>query len=207
MEFNKNTLIDKADLILNETTKLGMSQAEVTIKLVDSALTRLANSIIDQNVSEKHVNITIIAYDGKRKGSVCVESLETESLKQMVARAAKFAKMAPKIEDFVSLPSPRPFSKNLNTSDLVSKNTLSTTPEQRAEYAQIAIDSAHEIDKRIKAVAGAISNKTEEKLIKNSQIRKEMGIKGRKLVEDIFSEDKVFKQTFELYSEISKSNI
>lgn len=168
MEFNKNMLIDKADLILNQAAKLGMSQAEVTIKLDNSALTRLANSIIDQNVSEKHVNFTIIVYYGKRKGSVCVESLDTETLKRMVARAAKFAKMAPENEDFVSLPSPKPFSNKLNPLDSVSKNTVEATPEQRAEYAQIAIDSAHEIDKRIKAVAGTISNKTEEKLIKNS---------------------------------------
>ncbi|MFX0124101.1 MAG: TldD/PmbA family protein [Candidatus Hodarchaeota archaeon] len=168
MEFNKNTLIDKADLILNETAKLGMSQAEVTIKLVDSALTRLANSIIDQNVSEKHVNVSIFVYHGKKKGSVCVESLDTGSLKRMVARAAKFAEMAPEDEDFVSIPDPKPFSKKLNPLDLVSKNTLETTPEQRAEYAQLAIESAHEIDKRIKAVAGVISNKTEEKLFKNS---------------------------------------
>ncbi|MFX1518071.1 MAG: TldD/PmbA family protein, partial [Promethearchaeota archaeon] len=168
MEFNKNALFDKADLILTETEKLGISQAEVTIKLIDSALTRLANSIIDQNVAEKHVNVTIIAYYGKRKGSVCVESLDNTTLKEMVARAAKFAKMAPEDTDFVSLPSSKPFSKNLNPSDLISKNTLETTPDQRAEYAQIAINSAHEIDKRIKAVAGIISNKMEEKLIKNS---------------------------------------
>lgn len=168
MKFNKDLLIEKADLILRETERSETSQAEVTIRLVNSALTRLANSVIDQNVSEKHVNITLIVYYRKRKGSVCIEAFDTESLKQAVAQAVKIAKISPENKDFVSLPSSKPYSEKLNLSELVSKNTLETTPQQRAEYAVTAIENAHEIDKRIKTVAGAISHETEEKLIKNS---------------------------------------
>ncbi|UCE14523.1 MAG: TldD/PmbA family protein, partial [Candidatus Heimdallarchaeota archaeon] len=123
---------------------------------------------IDQNVAEKHSYITIITYYGKKKGSVSVEAFDTESLKQAVANAAKIAKITPKVEDFVSLPSPKAYSETLKPSELVSKSTLETTPELRAEYALLAIEKAHETDKRIKAVAGAISNMIEEKLIKNS---------------------------------------
>lgn len=168
MKFNRDLLIEKADLILSETEKLGTSQTEVTIRLANSALTRLANSFIDQNISEKHAYITLIVYHGKRKGSISVETFDTESLKQAVSKAVKIAKTTPEIKDFVSLPSPKPYSKKLKPSELVSKTTLETTPEQRAEYALLAIENAHETDNRIKVVAGAISNVTEEKLIKNS---------------------------------------
>ncbi len=168
MELSKDLLIDKTDLILREAEKLGISQAEVTITQTTSALTRLANSIIDQNVSEKHLEITIIVYYGKKKGSVCIEVLEPELLKQAVVRAAKTAKITPENSDFVSLPKAKLYSTKLDPSTLFSKKALEVTPEQRAEYAQLVIDEAHGVDKRIKKVAGLISNTLQEKLIKNS---------------------------------------
>jgi predicted Zn-dependent protease len=168
MEFSKDILIDKADMILSEAEKLGTSQVEVSITLANTALTRLANSIIDQNVAEKQVNIIIIVYYGKKKGSISVDVFDTDSLKQAVIKIAKIAKITPENADFDSLPQHQPYSTELNPSELISKSTLEVTPEQRAECAQLAINEAYEIDKRIKAVSGVISNKTQEKLIKNS---------------------------------------
>lgn len=170
MEFNSNKelLLEKGQFVLKEAEKLGASQAEVTITLNNLALTRIANSIIDQNVAERHANVMTILYFGKKNGSTNVEVLDNESIAEAVANAAKIAKITPENKDFESLPEPQPYPDVLSLDDFMAKPTLEATPEQRADYAKVAIDSAHDIDKRIKAVAGAISNSKVERVIMNS---------------------------------------
>ncbi|MHA2296551.1 MAG: TldD/PmbA family protein [Candidatus Hodarchaeales archaeon] len=168
MEFNKNLMMEKCALVLDEAEKLGASQAEVAADLVNVSLTRLANSIIDQNVSEKHFTLRMNLYYGKKKGSIRVEIINKDMIKQAVEKAAKIAKISPEIKDFVSIVRPKKYSDRLKTGDLVSKGTIEATPEQRAEYAKIVLDKAHEIDKRIKAVAGSISNVINERLVMNT---------------------------------------
>ncbi len=167
MEINKDLLFEKGRFVLNEAKKLGATQTEVIITLRTSALTRLANSIIDQNVAENHANVTTIAYIGKRKGSTSVEVLDNASIASAVADAVKIAKISPENKDFKSIPAPQPLTE-IPISETVSMNTVNATPEQRAEFATVAINSAHAIDKRIKAVAGAISNVTAERILMNS---------------------------------------
>ncbi|HUT80190.1 MAG TPA: TldD/PmbA family protein [Candidatus Bathyarchaeia archaeon] len=167
MELNKDFLFEKGRLVLKEAEKLGATQAEVIITLSTSALTRLANSIIDQNVAENHANISTIAYVGKRKGSTSVEVLDNASIASAVADAVKIAKISPENNDFKSIPKPRPLT-DIPISETVSPNTINATPEQRAEYSTIAINTAHALDKRVKVVAGAISNITAERIIMNS---------------------------------------
>ena len=168
MEFNKDLLIEKAQFVIKEAEKLGATQTEVTITSMNGALTRLANSIIDQNVAERHFRVSTIAYVGKQKGSTAVEVFENDAIAEAVATAVKIAKISPENKDFKSLPEKQSYSDKLSIDDMVSKNTVNATPEQRAEYAKLAIDSAHAIDKRIKAVAGAISHSTNERVILNS---------------------------------------
>lgn len=168
MEFMKETLLEKGVFILKQAETLGASQAEVVIQLRNSALTRLANSIIDQNVAERHALVNIILYYGKKKGSVRVEVFDKPSLIQAVESAAKIAKISPENNDFESIPSPKPYSDVLKGVDLISKATIEADPEKRAEYATTAIQVAHEVDKRIYAVAGAISSLTYERVILNS---------------------------------------
>ncbi|MFX0116428.1 MAG: TldD/PmbA family protein [Candidatus Hodarchaeota archaeon] len=168
MKFNKELLLEKGNLILKEAERLGASQASVTIDLIDEALTRLANSIIDQSVAEKHVRLRITLYYGKKSGTVSVEVFNNDAIKEAVLNASKIAKISPENKDFKSLPEPQLYSSELRTKDLVSDVTLNTTPEERAEYSKVAIGSAHDVDKSIRAVAGLISNSTAEKLIMNS---------------------------------------
>ena len=78
MEFNKDLLIEKGKFVLKEAEKLGATQIEVTISMRNSALTRLANSIIDQNVAERHATVSTIVYIGKKKGSTTVEVLDKD---------------------------------------------------------------------------------------------------------------------------------
>lgn len=168
MEFNKNLLLEKGQFALKEAQKLGATQVEVTIQLVETALTRLANSIIDQNVAERHATITTLVYIGKKKGSTEVEVIDNKSIATAVADAVKIAKISPEDKDFKSLPEKVSYAKTIPMAELISKKTLDATPEQRADFAVQAINSAHAIDKRIKAVAGAISHGAAEQLIVSS---------------------------------------
>ncbi len=168
MVFNKDLLLEKAQFVLKQAEKFGATQTEVTITSTTGALTRLANSIIDQNVAERHFRVSTIAYVGTQKGSTTVEVFDNESITSAVETAVKIAKISPANKDFKSLPEKQTYSDKVSLADLVSKNTIEATPEQRADFAKLAIDSAHAIDKRIRAVAGAVSHTTAERIILNN---------------------------------------
>ncbi len=168
MDFKKELLLEKAGIALRRAEDLGVSQAEVKISLVRMALTRLANSIIDQNVAENRAQTRVLLYLEKRKGSVGIESLDDRSITEAVESAVKMARVAPEDNDFKSLPSPKPYSSSLTRKDLVCQATADATPEERAEYGMTAIRTAHEVDGRISTVAGAISNYLAETVIANS---------------------------------------
>ncbi|NHJ83862.1 MAG: TldD/PmbA family protein [Asgard group archaeon] len=167
MEFNKELLLEKGHFALKEAEKLGATQAEVHIELNNNALTRLANSVIDQNVAERHATVMTIVYIGKKKGSTDVEVFDNESIAKAVADAVKIAKISPEDTDFKSLPEPRKLAP-IPLSELISKNTVAVDPEKRADFAITAINTAHEVDKRINAVAGAISHGIGESVVLNS---------------------------------------
>ncbi|MHA1907785.1 MAG: TldD/PmbA family protein [Candidatus Thorarchaeota archaeon] len=168
MDSNKNLLLEKANLVIKEAEKLGATQAQVTISLADTALTRLANSIIDQNVADRRSMVSIKFYFNQRRGTVAFEVFDDEALKEATAAAAKIAKVSPENKDFKSLPTPKPYSYTLKDAELVDMSTVKATPEKRAEYSETIITTAHNVDSRIRAVAGAISNSTVERVIVNS---------------------------------------
>ncbi|MFW9927200.1 MAG: hypothetical protein ACFFDM_10590, partial [Candidatus Thorarchaeota archaeon] len=173
MKNNKQLLLDKASLVLNEAEKIGASQAQVSIAFLNRNLTRLANSIIDQNVSEHHATVRVLFHSGQKSGTVESEIFEDADLKKVVAQAASLAKISPENKEFKSLPSPKEYSSKFDRSILISDDTYNTTPEKRAELAKLAIDTAHEVDRRINAVAGYVQNVTSERVIANS-----LGIEG-----------------------------
>jgi len=168
MKSNKDILFEKARTVIREAELLGASQVQVSMTLADTALTRLANSIIDQNVSDRRSVVSIYLYYGKRQGSVRFEVFKDEDLIEATRLAAKIAKVSPVSEDIVSLPKPRSYSDTFDDSDLLSPSTIEATPEQRADCAVTAISTAHEIDSRIKAVAGAISHSVVENVLVNN---------------------------------------
>jgi predicted Zn-dependent protease len=169
MEYNnKELLFEKGQLVLDEAEKLGASQVEVTLQLTNLALTRIANSIIDQNVAERHAEISTIVYYGKQQGSITVEVMDDDLIKEAVADAVKIAKISPENKDFKSLPKQKPYSDKLSLEDFISEKTIEASPEQRADYAMKAVTTAEAIDDKIKAFAGAVSNHTIETAIMNS---------------------------------------
>ena len=168
MKDNKSLLQNKAELALKEAEKLGATQAQVTIGLVNRHLTRLANSIIDQNVSERHAKVRVLLYFGQKMGAVESEVFEDSDVKKAVSQAATLAHISPDNTDFKSLPTPRTYSKSFDSKGLICEDTFNTTPEKRAEYAELSIDTAHEVDSRIQAVAGYVQNVSSERVVTNS---------------------------------------
>jgi PmbA protein len=168
VESNGQYLKTKTDLILKEAEALGASQAQATISLTTSALTRLANSIIDQNVAERHAMVRVVVYFGQKSGSVDFEVIDNNEIRSAVEQAVVLARISPPNRDFKSLPTPKPYSHDFDRSALVANSTSETTPEKRAELAKLAIDTAHDVDKRISGVAGYVANITEERVVANS---------------------------------------
>ncbi|TFG98039.1 TldD/PmbA family protein [Candidatus Thorarchaeota archaeon] len=173
MKQNKELLLAKAGLVLKEAEALGASQAQTTIQLTRLGLTRLANSIIDQNVSEQHAKVRVLLYFGQKSGAVEFEVFEDNDIKNAVKKAASLSKISPENKSFVSLPTKKDYSSSFDVDGLVCEATYDTSPELRAECATLAIDTAHGVDKRIAAVAGIFENTSNERVVVNS-----LGVEG-----------------------------
>ncbi|MCX6375421.1 MAG: hypothetical protein NTU88_05190, partial [Armatimonadetes bacterium] len=84
---------DKALEILD--TAVGYSDADMTqavIGIGQSSLTRFANSVIHQNVSERNAQLAIKAAIGKRLGYALTNRLDDDSIRAVVAQAVEFAR-------------------------------------------------------------------------------------------------------------------
>ncbi|MHA2264549.1 MAG: TldD/PmbA family protein [Candidatus Thorarchaeota archaeon] len=167
MEFHKQMILDKTSRILKEAQRLRATEAHASITLENLSLTRLANSAIDQNVSEKHATVLVTLYYGKKSGTAKSEVFGDEEIRNLVKTAEKVAQVSPENKDFKSLPEPLPIPE-LSIDRMVSKTTYDADPERRAELATLAVDTSHSIDKRVNAVAGYVSDLTIERVVGNS---------------------------------------
>jgi PmbA protein len=151
-------IIEEILEIAEKTVKLAqkkkVTQSQVAAFLVDSALTRYANSQIHQNVATKKGGVTVQVAIGKRIGTLRVNSLEKKAIEDAVNKAVKIAEVTPPNKDFKSLPKPMKWTP---IRDAFDKNTADCTPDYRAESVKEAIDTAHSKSRYVKAVAGSIS--------------------------------------------------
>ncbi|MFW9845579.1 MAG: TldD/PmbA family protein [Candidatus Thorarchaeota archaeon] len=168
MAFMKEELMTKADFAIRQAESFGASQVEVEVFRTRNALTRLANSIIDQNVAENRIAVRILVYLGKRKGSYSLDAFDDNDVSMAAETAVRMAKVSAEDKDFISLPKPQDSTSSLSITDTVSETTANVTPEKRAEVASRVISIAHDVDNRVHAVAGAISNRLTERVIANS---------------------------------------
>ncbi|MFW9862119.1 MAG: TldD/PmbA family protein [Candidatus Thorarchaeota archaeon] len=168
MDFMREDLLEKASVALGEAEAAGASQVEVEVFRFRNALTRLANSIIDQNVAENRITVRILVYIGKKKGSYSLDSFFDADIKEAAKVAVRMAKVSAEDNDFISLPEPRDSVSAITVDDMVCEATANATPEERAEAARSIIQTAHDFDKRVSAVSGAISTVLAEQVIINS---------------------------------------
>lgn len=143
-----------AEKTVQYAVKQKADQVQASAYLIDSALTRFANSRIHQNVAEKSGGVAIKVVLKKQLSTIRVGTLEDSEIKKAVAEAIKIAKASSPNKDFKSLPQPEPWSPIKGVFD---KETADCEPKYRAEKVKEAIETAHSKSSKVKAVAGYLS--------------------------------------------------
>ena len=111
---------------------LGLSEADETqviLTSVESALTRFANSVIHQNVTETNATVTIKAVVGQATGSASTNDLSDEGLARAAQQALTHARHRPADPDFPGLPEPSP----VQPVEAFDEATAGFSPAARAE--------------------------------------------------------------------------
>lgn len=154
-----------AEKTVQYAKKQKVDQAQASAFLVDSSLTRFANSQIHQNVAEKSGGVTLKVILNKRISTIRIGTLEEEEIKKAVAEAVKIAKASFPNKEFRSLPEPEKWSPIKGAFD---EETANCEPKYRAEKVRESIETAHSKSPDVKAVAGFISTGSMAYAVANS---------------------------------------
>ena len=136
-------------------------QTQASVEIGESSLTRFANSIIHQNVSERNAQLAVKAVIGKRLGYCSTNRLDDQAIKATVEKAVEFARHSPENSDFVSLPEPEPI-KPITAYDA---QTADYSPEDRAKDVAGMISEAAKVGAQ---AAGSLSTGYDEYAIASS---------------------------------------
>lgn len=136
-------------------------QTQATVEIGESSLTRFANSMIHQNVSERNGGLAVKAICGKRIGYATTSRLDDDSIKAVTERAVRFARNSGENPDFVSLPKPKPISEI----ESFDERTATYSPEDRASAVGGLIAEGN---KRDASAAGSLRNEYAEIAIASS---------------------------------------
>ena len=161
----KDRLLEIAEKAVQYSRSQHVDQAQASVFLSDTALTRFANSQIHQNVATKNGGVMIKVVLKKRVSSLRVNSLEEEDVKKGVMQAVEIAKASRPNEAFKSLPEPEPWKPLTGAFD---EETASCTPRYRAEKVKEAVETAHSKSAMVKAVAGYFSTGSNAFAVANS---------------------------------------
>jgi predicted Zn-dependent protease len=155
---------DAATALLKRTLALSAAdQTQVTLIGGHSALTRLAENAIHQNVAESEWRIAVKAVFGRKVGNASGNDLSDEGLRRVVERASEFARLSRDDRRFVSLP--RPDGSAYPEVRSFSEETLGFDAGERAGAAAVLADEARRAGFR---AAGSISVQAGEIGIANS---------------------------------------
>ncbi|MDE2090784.1 MAG: metalloprotease PmbA [Gammaproteobacteria bacterium] len=138
--------------VLNETRRLGASQAEAGVSS-DSGLTltvRLGEVETLEYQRDRGLGITV--YFGKRKGSASTADLTPAAVKETVRAAVSIARYTAE-DECAGLADQTLMAKDLPDLDL--NHPWSLSPEQAIEIARRCEDAARAFDKRIENSEGA----------------------------------------------------
>lgn len=149
------------DIVRSAVEYSDADQTQAAVEIGESSLTRFANSMIHQNVSERNGGLAVKAIVGKRIGYAVTNKLDDASVRAVVKKACTFARNSGENHDFVSLPEPRP----INDVDTYDEHTASYSPEDRASAVGGLIDEGK---KREASAAGALTTGYAEQAIANS---------------------------------------
>ena len=153
------------DKVLEIVSKaIGYSKADQTqasVEIGEASLTRFANSIIHQNVSERNAQIAVKAVIGKRLGYCSTNKLDDGAIKATVEKAVEFARHSPENPDFVSLPEPKP----IKPVTVFDEQTADYSPEDRARDVAGMVCEAEKVGAQ---AAGSLSTGYDEYAIASS---------------------------------------
>jgi len=148
-------LLGIAEKTVQYAMKQNVDQTQASAFLLDTALTRFANSQIHQNVATKKGGVLVKVIVNKQISTTRVNTLEEEQIENAVMQAVKIARASRPNKDFKSLPEQKPWTPIEGTFD---EETANCTPKYRAEKVKEAIETAHSKSSIVKAVAGYFSS-------------------------------------------------
>ncbi|MBI4733537.1 MAG: TldD/PmbA family protein [Rubrobacteridae bacterium] len=128
-------MIDKQLIVNALKAAIDYSKADQTEVLATSgsnALTRFSNNQIHQNVSQTNMSISVRTIIDKKIGYASTNRLDEHSIKKTVDKSIEIAKFKQPDAELVSLPTPKP----IVTRDLISNETISFSPMDRAKAIQ-----------------------------------------------------------------------
>ncbi len=140
----------------------GGALGEVFIATMDEALTRFANNIIHQNVSESNIQITLRALIGLRSGIATTNRTDEAALDELVQAALTHARISPEDPEDVGLAEPAAVA----AVNVVDQATADCSPQQRAEPVKAVCARAFEAGLN---AAGALSTTLVETAVANSR--------------------------------------
>ncbi len=111
-------------------------EAEVSLGGGTHSLTRFANNIIHQNVSEERYELSVRVTYGKRTARATTTSLEDDAVSGAVERAQEMAKRSSPLEDLLPVAEPA----SAPPKDCYRDSTAGAAPEKRAAMARAVIE-------------------------------------------------------------------
>jgi PmbA protein len=142
--------------------RCGKNPAELTLMVFDAALTRFANNIIHQNVTERDAEVTLRFFVGKQIGTASTNRLDQAGLDELVERAKSFAQTSPEDPNYPGLPGPEVYQRVAAW----DQSTASYTPEKRARAVGAVCQMS--VEKGLNA-SGALSTGSSNLVVANTQ--------------------------------------
>ncbi|MHA2248996.1 MAG: TldD/PmbA family protein [Candidatus Kariarchaeaceae archaeon] len=154
MEFDTNTIIEKAQYAINRAKASGAEGTFVNADMSKAYSTRFANSAIHQNFVDDTVNLTITVIKGQKNSSVTLNTFDEKEIARMVDYATNVVGLLPDDPDFPGiLREPQNYQK-LTINDPAIKNL---TANDVADKIISGINAGHEYSKKVKTVSGNLN--------------------------------------------------
>jgi PmbA protein len=144
---------------------IGLSDAdetEVEIDFGSDALTRFANNTIHQNVAEQTLTISVRAVVDGRTARAITNKTDDESLRRVIAAAARLARNQPEYPDLLPMPRRQKYQK---VARFLSA-TVAVTPQDRARAVARVCKMA---EKNKQTAAGIFTTGTSHSILANSE--------------------------------------
>ena len=139
-----------------------VGQTQVLLQVTDSALTRFANNIIHQNVSETNADVTVRVALGNKVGTASTNDVTKAGLAQVVESAAMLARLQAENPDFPGFAGPQ----SVTPARGFDEEAAQAAPEVRAKAVGEICRQSRDAGT---LAAGAFSTAAGEIAIANSQ--------------------------------------